>query len=299
LFWLLLSLSRLLIGHTLDALVIAILLAINIVVGFIQEYQAQKAISRLKSLIIPVAKVRREGRIIQVESSFIVPGDIVLLSAGDRIPADARILKETLLEVSESMLTGESLPVTKTSSALPESNPLADRKNMLFMGTFVTSGNAEAVVTQTGISTELGRIAQDIGAIKPQEEHFDKKMKELTIQMSFIALTTALVTFAVGYFVRGFQFAEIFTFTVAALVSSIPEGLPVVLTVVMALSAFRMSKRNALVRKLSATETLSVVDTIITDKTGTLTTGIMEAKGCLFPLDDKVYDKTALSNFSD
>ena len=289
----------LIIGHTLDALVIAILLAINIVVGFIQEYKAQKAISRLKNLVVPVAKVRREDRVIQVGSNFIVPGDIVLLAAGDRIPADARILKKSLLEVNESMLTGESLPVTKTSSVLPESTSLADRKNMLFMGTFVTSGNAEAVVTQTGINTELGWIAHDIGAIKSQEEHFDKKMKELTIQMSFIALITALSTFAVGYFVRGFQFEEIFIFTVAALVSSIPEGLPVVLTVVMALSAFRMSKRNALVRKLSATETLSVVDTIITDKTGTLTTGIMEAKGCLFPLDEKVYDKAALSTFSD
>lgn len=282
------------IGDYLDAGVIGLLLLINIIIGFVQEYKAQEAISKLKSLIIPIAKVRRDREVLQINSSDIVPGDIVILGAGDRIPGDARILTETLLEVNESMLTGESLPVKKSSSPLNENTPMADRKNLVFMGTLVTAGNAQVVITHTGANTELGKIAKDVSEVKPREEHFNKKVKELTFQMSTVAFSLAILTFIVGYFVRNFGFEEIFAFAVAALISSIPEGLPVVLTVVMALSALRMAKKRALVRKLSATETLAVVNTIITDKTGTLTTGIMEAKACLFPGDDKLYDKSLL-----
>lgn len=284
------------IGDYLDATVVTVLLAINIVVGFLQEYKAQKAISKLKSLMVPTAKVRRNHQVVQIESSDIVPGDVVLLSAGDRAPADGRILEETLLEVNEGMLTGESLPVKKNSSSFPESTLLADRKNMIFMGTLITAGHSEVVITHTGATTELGKIARDVNEVAPKEEHFDKKVKELTFQMSAIAIALATLTFVIGYFVRGFGFEEIFTFTVAALISSIPEGLPVVLTVVIALSALRMAKKQALVRKLSATETLSVVNTIITDKTGTLTTGIMEARVCLFPNDSRLYDDALLKD---
>lgn len=271
------------IDHTTDAIVITILLLINIVVGFIQEYKAEAAISKLKQLLVPLTKVRRAGQVTQIDSKQLVPGDIVVLTAGDRIPADGRLIQASLFEVNESMLTGESLPVAKTTATVSDDAGVADRKNMVFMGTLVTAGNALGVITQTGSNSELGKIAQDITAIKPQVEHFDKKVNELIIQMSMVALVTATVTFIVGYFVREFAFTQMLTFTIAALVSSIPEGLPVVLTVVTALSAHRMAKRHALVRKLSATETLSVVDTIITDKTGTITTGVMEVKECLFP----------------
>ena len=280
------------IHHTTDAIVISILLLINIVVGFIQEFKAEAAISKLKQLLVPLTKVRRNGQVTQIDTNLLVPGDVVVLTAGDRVPADGRVIQESLLEVNESMLTGESLPVAKSSATVSDDANIADRKNMVFMGTLVTAGYAEVVISETGSRSQLGQIAKDITAIKPQVEHFDKKVNELIIQMSIVAVATAGITFIIGYFVREFAFTQMLTFTIAALVSSIPEGLPVVLTVVTALSAHRMAKRHALVRKLSATETLSVVDTIITDKTGTLTTGVMEAKECLFPNND-VYNTTS------
>ncbi|HSV94581.1 MAG TPA: cation-transporting P-type ATPase, partial [Spirochaetia bacterium] len=282
------------IQHYTDAIVILFLLLINIVVGFIQEYKAETAISKLKEMVVPLAKVRRNGQVVQIKSSQVVLGDIVILAAGDRVPADGRIVKETYFEINESMLTGESLPIKKSSTQIAESATIAERNNMVYMGTLVTAGHAEVVITETGLFSQLGKIAESITTIKPKPDHFSIKIKELMIRMGYVAAVTAIATFIIGYFVRGFYFTEMLTFTVAALISAIPEGLPVVLTVVTALSANRMAKRNALVRKLSATETLSVVDTIITDKTGTLTTGIMEANYCLFPGDETIYSKSQI-----
>lgn len=264
-------------GHLLDAYVILSLVLINTLVGFYQEFKAEKSIGKLKEMIVEFALVRREGQNLKIPSKELVPGDIVILREGDKIPSDCRLLTIKDLEVNESLLTGESNPITKTLEIYPLGTTLADQKNMVFMGTTVTRGSASAIVVYTGIHAALGQIAKNLQVVKTTEDHFKKKTNTLAIQMSGVAIFTTLLTFIIGYFWRGFEFAEIFVFSIASLVSGIPEGLPVVLTVVLSLSATRMARRNAIIRRLSATETLAVVDTIITDKTGTLTTNQMTA----------------------
>lgn len=264
-------------GHTLDAYVILSLVLINTAVGFYQEFKAEKSIGKLKEMIVEFALVRRGGQSLKIPSKELVPGDIVILREGDKIPSDCRLLTIKNLEVNESLLTGESNPVTKNLEIYPLGTTLTDQKNMVFMGTTVTRGSASAIVIYTGINAALGQIAKDLQVVKTTEDHFKKKTNLLAMQMSGVAIFTTLLTFIIGYFWRGFEFAEIFVFSIASLVSGIPEGLPVVLTVVLSLSATRMARRHAIIRRLSATETLAVVDTIITDKTGTLTTNQMTA----------------------
>lgn len=264
-------------GHLLDAYVILSLVLINTIVGFYQEFKAEKSIGRLKEMIVEFALVKRGGQIIKLPSKDLVPGDIVILREGDKIPADSRLITIKDLEVNESLLTGESNPVAKNLTLYPSNTTLADQKNMVFMGTTVTRGSASAVVVYTGLNAALGQIAKDLQVVKTTQDHFKKKTNTLAVQMSGVAVFTTILTFIIGYFWRGFEFAEIFVFSIASLVSGIPEGLPVVMTVVLSLSATRMARRNAIVRRLSATETLAVVDTIITDKTGTLTTNQMTA----------------------
>jgi P-type Ca2+ transporter type 2C len=262
--------------HYLDIGVILAVIVINTIIGFIQEFKAEKSIAALKSLIVPKAKVKREGTVYEILATDITIGDIIIVEEGDRIAADARILSSKNLEINESLLTGESLPVDKNSNMLPKDTILAERKNMVFSGTTVTRGSSEAVVVGVGLQTALGTIAKNLQSIKEDTGHFEEKNNELVKQMSFIAFGVAILTFIIGFFLRGFAFEEIFTFTLAALVSGIPESLPIIIIVVLSISAHRMSKRNAIVRRLPATETLSVVDVIMTDKTGTLTQNKME-----------------------
>lgn len=275
-------------GHLLDAYVILSLVLINTIVGFYQEFKAEKSISQLKEMIVEFALVKRNNQILKIPAKDLVPGDVILLREGDKIPADARIITLKDLSVNESLLTGESLPVKKKLDLLAKETPLADQKNMLFMGTTVTFGSATALITATGSNAALGQIAKNLQVVTVVEDHFKKKTNTLALQMSGVAVATTILTFIIGYFVRGFAFAEIFIFSIASLVSGIPEGLPVVLTVVLSISATRMAKRNAIVRRLSATETLAVVDTIITDKTGTLTTNQMTATHLSLGLDQPV-----------
>jgi len=262
-------------GHLLDAYVILSLVLMNTIVGFYQEYKAEKSIGRLKEMIVEFALVKRNGQILRIPSKELVPGDIIILREGDKVPADCRLHTLKDIEVNESLLTGESNPVAKNLDLCPLNTTLADQKNMIFMGTTVTRGSASAIVVYTGLNAALGQIAQNLQVVSASEDHFKQKTNALAIQMSIVAIFTTILTFMIGYFWRGFEFTEIFIFSIASLVSGIPEGLPVVLTVVLTLSATRMAKRNAIVRRLSATETLSVVNTIITDKTGTLTTNQM------------------------
>lgn len=272
--------------HEIDAVVIAVLILVNAVIGFYQEFQAEKAINGLKKLIENKAKVRRNGEIVSLNPSELVPGDIVLLESGDKVPADGRLLSVNTFQTSEAALTGESQPVDKTTDAVAESSAIGDRTNMVYMGTLVARGSAEVVVTFTGLQTQLGKIAEDLEQIKEAPTHYERKTQSLSKVMAIIAIVSALLTFLVGYFIRNFDLYEMITFTTATLVSALPESLPIILVIVLAMGAQRMAKQHAIVRRLAATETLGVVSVIVTDKTGTLTLNQMRARQLHF-LDQK------------
>lgn len=276
------------IGHAADVYVILAVILVNAIIGFIQENKAEKSIQALKRMIVPHAKVFRGGKLQQVHAKELVPGDIIFLEEGDRIPADARLLEVKNTRTVEASLTGESLPIDKDVKALPEKTGLADRKNMVWMGTFVAGGQAKAVVVSTGIKTAIGKVATSIEKIKKVKGHFEKKTDILARQMGIIAVGCACIVFLVGFFVRGFEFSEVFLFTIASLVAGIPEGLPAVLVIVLAIGAHRMAKRNAIIRTLPATETLGVATVIATDKTGTLTQNTMNVEKILLPGEDVI-----------
>jgi P-type Ca2+ transporter type 2C len=269
--------------HFLDVYVILGVIVINTVVGFFQEYRAEKSVQALKRMIVQKARVLRNGRLLVVSVHELVPGDMMMLDEGDLVPADGRLVAINNFQTIEAALTGESLPVRKQLEPVDIDTTLAEQTNMVWTGTSVSSGSAQAIITATGVETVLGKIAENLQSIEEQSDHFIIKTNTMAKQMTVVAIFTTGLTFIVGYFIRGFGFEEIFTFTIASLVSAIPEGLPVILTIVLAMSAQRMAKRNAIVRRLSATENLSVVDTIVTDKTGTLTQNKMTATTIQLP----------------
>jgi len=264
-------------GKLIDVVVIAAVIVINTVVGFIQGYKAEAALQALKSLAAPEAEVIRgcpeKGICVEmrVKAREIVPGDIILLEAGDKVPADARIFEAINLEIDESMLTGESIPVRKTIEPLDKNLPVPERKNMAFAGTIVTRGRGKAVVVATGMRTEIGKIAKLMKETERVETPFEKRAKDLTKKLGLFAVSAGIAVLLVGL-IRGFEFFETFLFTLAAMVSAIPEGLPAVLTITLAVGVTRMARRNAIIRKLPAIDTLGSVTAIVTDKTGTLTT---------------------------
>lgn len=269
-------------GHVIDTAVILGIVILNATIGFIQEYRAEKAVAALKKLVVQKVKAYRDNQIQEIYSHAVVPGDILLLEEGDRVPADGRVLSATTMQTQESALTGESLPVDKTTEVLPQETPMAELTNMVFNGTVVVRGFGTILVTATGSHTALGAIAKDIQHIDEGVTHFQSKSSELTRQMAAIAIVTAAVTFFVGFFIQNISLEEILPFTLAALVSAIPESLPLVLMIVLTLSAHRMARKNAIVRHLTAAETLGVVNVIITDKTGTLTQNKMSVEKMLF-----------------
>lgn len=261
--------------HLIDMYVILGVIVVNAIVGFLQEYKAERSIQALHSMVVPIAKVYRDGHLSKVSAEEVVPGDIIHLESGDRVPADARIVWINDLRAEESVLTGESKPSTKTDQSLSQKTMFADQRNMVWMGTFISGGQARAVVTATGSKTAIGVIAESISRIRPSKSHFEKKVDTLGRQMGAIAIAGAIAVFCIGYFWRGFGFSEIFLETIAVLVSGIPEGLPAVLTIVLTVSTIRMARKKAVVRSLPAVETLGVVTAILTDKTGTLTQNTM------------------------
>ncbi len=266
-----------LVGKLVDAIVVAVVIALNTAVGFFQGYKAEAALQALKSLAAPEAEVIRDcpekGTCIEmrVKAREIVPGDIILLDAGDKVPADARIFEAINLEIDESMLTGESTPVRKTIEPLDEDLPVADRKNMAFSGTIVTQGRGKAVVVATGMKTEIGKIAKLIKETEKAETPFQKRTSDLSKKLGLFALIAGSLIMMVSL-IRGFEFYQTFLFALAAIVSAIPEGLPAVMTITLAVGVNRMAKRNAIIRRLQAVDTLGSATVIVTDKTGTLTT---------------------------
>jgi P-type Ca2+ transporter type 2C len=258
-------------GHTVDVYVILAVIVINSLIGFIQEIRAERAVASLKSMLVPQAKVIRDGEKRNIQARELVPGDIIVLEEGDSIPADARIIESKNLRAIEAPLTGESVPVNKENVVFETDIVLADRKNMLFKSTFIAGGYAIAVVTGTGMDTAIGEIAQTLGEIKITKTNFQLKTDKLAGQMAVLAIISALLLFIITYFVGNAAIEDVLLISIAALVSAIPEGLPAVLAIVLAIGANRMAKKNAIIREFTATETLGAVTTIITDKTGTLT----------------------------
>ena len=258
-------------GHKVDMYAILAVIIINAAIGFVQELRAGKAVASLKSILVIVAKVLRNGDKITLPAAELVPGDIVVLEEGDSVPADLRLIEAKNLRAIEAPLTGESVPVNKHTEPLPDPTPLADQKNMLFKGTFIAGGYGLAVVTGTGMNTAIGEIAKTLGQIKITKTSFQRKTDILARQMAIIAIVSAAILFVVAYMFQETEPGEILLISLAALVAAIPEGLPAVLSIVLSIGARRMSKRNAIIREFTATETLGAITTIITDKTGTLT----------------------------
>ncbi len=257
--------------HLIDAYVILAVVLINGAIGFVQERKAERAIDALQKLIISYAKVYRNNQIMKIPSKEVVPGDIIFLEEGDKVPADAYIFEMKNFRTQESSLTGESFPQEKNMKVLSESITLPDRTNMVFMSTLVVSGEAKAIVVATANKTEIGQVAESIQEIVQPKMHFNEKVNQLAVQMAIFAGIGAVIIFLIGFFINKLEFFDIFLFTIASLVSGIPEGLPAVLIIVLAIGARRMAKRNAVIRHLPAVETLGVATIIATDKTGTLT----------------------------
>lgn len=260
----------LLLGNAKEAVAIAVVVVLNAALGFVQEYRAERAMAALRKLAVPKARVRRAGRVQELSSAHLVPGDVILLEAGDRVPADARVVEAVGLRTDESALTGESVPVDKGPRAVAPDTPVPDRRSVVYMGTVVTAGRGAAVVVATGSRTELGRVAGLVAATRPEATPLQRRLERLARTLGVFAAAIVLVVAALG-FARGEDPARVWLMAVSLAVAAVPEGLPVVLTLALSLGAQRMLKRRALVRKLSAVETLGSVTVICTDKTGTLT----------------------------
>jgi P-type Ca2+ transporter type 2C len=269
--------------HLVDAIVIVAIIIINAIMGFVQEYKAERAIQALKKMVEPQVKVYRDGVLTVENPRILMPGDVIQLEEGDRVPADCRLLQVRNFQTMEASLTGESSPIDKQLEPVQVQASVAEQTNMVWMGTTIVRGAGEAVVVRIGSQTQFGQIAADLKSIKPQENHFEKKTRSLTKQMASLAIGSAAATFLVGFFVRQFELEEMLLYTIATMVSALPEGLPIILVIVLAVGAQRMAQRNAIVRKLSATETLGVVSVIVTDKTGTLTQNKMQARSIALP----------------
>ncbi len=259
-----------------DAMVIAVAVVINVFIGLVQEYKAEKSLAALRSLLAPKARVRREDHERETSATEVVPGDILILHPGDRVPADARVVESFELEVNEATLTGESLPTVKTEHVLKNGLVLAERKNMVYTGTVVVAGEGEAVVVATGLETELGLIAKTLRELPDEPTPLQKKLTSLSWQIGALVLLLSAILLVVGLSYNH-SLLEMFLVAVALAVAAIPEGLVVAVTAILAVGMRRLLGKQALVRKLVAAETLGATTVICTDKTGTLTEGEMRA----------------------
>ncbi len=265
------AIISLVLGEYLDAIVITAIILINAAIGFQQEYKAEEAMSALKKIAVPVVKVRREEHLSEISATELVPGDIVLMEAGNLVPADCRLVESVNLRIDEAALTGESVPVEKEADFVADSDiPLGDRLSMTYMGTVVTYGRAVAVVVETGMNTELGHIATLIQTTSQDLTPLQKRINQLSKGLAVAAIGLVAVVFLIGI-LQGEPFELILLTGISMAVAAVPEGLPAVVTIALALGAQRMLKRRSLIRKLPAVETLGSVTVICSDKTGTLT----------------------------
>ena len=260
------------IGEYVDAIIILLVVVLNAVIGVIQEYKAEKAIEALQKMTTPKALIRRNGEVREINSEDIVPGDIIVLDAGRFIPADIRLIESANLQIEESALTGESVPTEKNANAIHEDSktPIGDKSNMAFMSTLVTYGRGEGVVVGTAMETEIGKIAKILDEDIEEMTPLQKRLDELGKILGFLAIGICVLIFVIALFQKRDLF-EMFLTAISLAVAAIPEGLPAIVAIVLALGVTRMSKVNAIVKKLPAVETLGSVNIICSDKTGTLT----------------------------
>lgn len=259
----------------LDATAILLVILVNASIGFWMELQAERSMNALKKMASVPSKVYRDGKLSEISSEEIVPGDILFVEAGDMITADARIISATQLSINEASLTGEAMPVEKTASELSEDVSLADRTNMLHKGTFVTNGNTTALVVATGMQTELGKIAHLVQGADQSATPLEMKLQVFSRKLIYITVALVVLIFIVGMFTHG-DYVELLETAIALAVAAIPEGLPIVATLALAQGMMKMAKHNVIVKKLSAVETLGGTTVICTDKTGTLTQNKIE-----------------------
>ena len=263
-----------------DAITIAAIVVLNAIVGFVQEYRSEKAMEAMKKLTAPKARVLRDGKETVLPAKEIVPGDILLLEAGDRIAADARLIEVVDLRTDEAVLTGESTPVDKETGIVDEETPVSDRRNMVFMATHVIYGRGKAVATSTGMQTEFGKIAEMVQAVEEKETPLKLKLESFAKKLGILIVIVCAIVFVLEVLdpARPGTVIENFLTAVALAVSAVPEGLPAVVTVTLALGARELAKRNAIIRRLSSAETLGATTVICSDKTGTLTKGEMTVR---------------------
>ena len=270
--------AALLLGHGVDATVILMVVLVNAVVGFVQEGRAERSLDAIRRLIAPLATALRDGRRMSVAVHELVPGDVVMLEAGDRVPADVRLLRSRGLLVDEAMLTGESVASSKHDAPVAAAAALGDRNNMAFSGTLIAAGAGTGVVVETGQRTQIGRISGLLAAVERTTTPLIRQIERFSRKLTWIVLAASIALFAFAVLVRGFAWPDALIAVVALAVGVIPEGLPAVITITLAIGVRRMAARNAVVRKLPAVETLGATSVICSDKTGTLTLNEMTAR---------------------
>ena len=257
--------------HWVDTAVIIAVVVINAIIGFIQEGKAEEAMEAVRNMLSLHATVIRDGQRVVIDASDVAPGDIVYVQSGDKIPADIRLIRVKSLKVQESALTGESLPVDKDPAPVAADAALGDRASMAYSGTVVNYGQASGVVVATGAATEIGRINAMLSEVETLSTPLLQRMDEFARWLTVVILVVCAAVFAFGALVWGFDVGEMFMAAVGLAVSAIPEGLPAIITITLAIGVERMARRKAIIRQLPAVETLGAVTTICSDKTGTLT----------------------------
>jgi len=282
-----------------DTITIGAIVILCAVTGFVQEYRAEKALEALKRLTAPKARVVRDGREVIIEAKEVVPGDILVLETGDHVPADARLLQAVEMKTNEAVLTGESTPVNKELCVLKEDAPISERRNLVFAATHVVYGRGKAVVTATGMNTELGKIAEMVQTAEEEETPLQRKLDRFAGKIAKLVVVVCAVIFAIEAFevvtqgqfeVEGF--IQAFMSSIALAISAVPEGLPAIVTIGLALGAREFAKRNAIIRRLSSAESLGAVTVICSDKTGTITKGEMTVRQVY--IDSKLYEVTGV-----
>jgi Ca2+-transporting ATPase len=264
-----------------DAITIGIIVVLVAVTGFVQEYRSEKAIEALKKLAAPKARVMRDGKEMMIPARDVVPGDLLVLESGDTVAADARVLQAVELKADEAVLTGESIPVAKSPEPLEPDASMAERKNMLFMATHTIYGRGKAVVTSTGMNTEVGKIAELVQSTEEEETPLQKKLNRFAKKIAVIVTILAAIIFALELFAEGLKVKALidsFLIAISLAISVVPEGLPAIVTITLALGAREFAKRHAIIRRLSSAESLGATTVICSDKTGTLTKGEMTVR---------------------
>lgn len=275
----------------LDGIIIILIVILNCFVEFIQELKASNAVDELKKIQVTNVLVKRNNRVEEINSKYLVVGDIILLEAGNIVPSDARILESTMLKVNESCLTGESIDISKNSKKIDRELPLASRSNMIYSGTNITYGKCTAVVTETGMNTELGHIAKELNTIEKNKSPLEIKLADISKVLSFIILIIVFLIFIIGL-IKGLDLQELLMLSISLAVAAVPEGLPTVITIILSLGVISLSKKKAIIKKIKAVETLGCTEIICTDKTGTITQNKMNVEKVYF--NNNLYTNKAL-----